>query len=312
MTRVDDYKTKWNEIRSAQGYFQRLDPQHPLDFFMGINQDGYEELMLLSDFEPSKMKSSKSIRVEKGQREDGRWAVQIILVTPEREDVFARLCWDLVESSAEITDKLLGIETVITRFITWQKLMEAESEGLSDASIKGIVGELKYAEMFLLPRYGKDAVMESWLGPEGADRDFVFENTWIEVKAISTGRLTVEISSLDQLETDIPGILSIIYVDSTSVNDAHGFSFASVIDGFRNTLSASPRALFSLEKKLANLGYYDRKEYSEKFYVMKGVKQYRVDSTFPKLTTKDVRSEIARAKYELSISALGAWELLGV
>lgn len=309
MTKIDDFRLKWNEIRSAQGYFQRLDPQHPLDFFVGIDQDGCEELMLLSDFEPSKMKSSKSIRVEKGQREDSRWAVQIILIAPEREDVFARLCCDLVESSAESTDKLQGLETVIARFITWQKLMEAESEGLSNEKIKGIIGELKYAELFLLPRYGKDVVIESWLGPEGADRDFVFKDTWTEVKAVGTGKLTVDISSLNQLETDIIGTLAICFIDSTSETDNHGFSFASVIDNFRNILGASPRALSIFERRLANLGYIDRKEYAEKYYVMSVFHHYRIDSTFPKLTTKDVRPEIVRAKYELLISALSTWEL---
>lgn len=307
MMRIDFFKSKWKEIRSTQGLFQRVDPQHNLDFFIGIDEHGRDVLMLISDYEPSKMRSSKSICVEKGQREDGRWAIQIILVSPEREDVFARLCWDLVESTYGITNILEGQEAVISRFISWQRLMEAERDGLSEARIKGLIGELKYAENFLIPRYGNDVVIESWLGPEGADRDFVFEDTWAEVKAVASGKLTVEISSLEQLDTEILGCLVICFVDATSGTDSNGFSFRSIIESFRERLYASPRALFNFESKLVSLGYFDRKEYSEKYYILNGISRYFVDSTFPRLTTRDLRTEISRARYELLISSLNPW-----
>jgi hypothetical protein len=255
------------------------------------------------------MKSSKSIQVEKGRRVDGQWAIQIKLTDENNEDVFARLCWDLIESSAKCVNKLQGVETVVARFIKWQKLLESGAESMSTEVIKGLIGELKFAEEILLKKYSLDEVIDSWLGPDGSDRDFVFNDTWAEVKALATGKLTVGISSLNQLEVDDVGILAVTTIDITSDSDHNGFSFSSIIEHFRDLLSASPKSLFRFEENLTSLGYFDRKEYSEKYFTFGGFRLFKVDTDFPILTSKNVREEIGAAKYELILSSLVKWEL---
>jgi hypothetical protein len=308
LMKIEDLRNKWQSINTNQGLFQRLDPSHPLDFFIGIDDNNFKEIILLTEYEPSKMKSSKSIQVEKGIRDDNQWAIQIKLIKEEHEDVFIRLCWDLIDSSKNFTDKLKGVENVVARFIKWQKLMEFGSDCLGDEVIKGIIGEMLYAEHLLLKRYDVDTIVNSWLGPNGSDRDFVFQDTWTEVKAIGSGKLTVCITSLEQLDSLKEGILAIGTVDPTSEADANGFSFSSIIKKFRLILKSSPSALYSFEEKLLNLGYYDRKEYEEKYYTFSGFRFFRVDNTFPKLTSENVRSEIAKVKYEVIISAISKWQ----
>lgn len=306
--KIDDFQYKWHNVATSKGSYQRIDADHPLDFYIGKDAYGIKELILVTQHEPSKMKSSKSVEVIKGVRTDGKWAVQIRLLKKEHEDVFIHLCWDLIESSRGVISQLQGLETVIARFIKWQKLMEYSSGGLSDEVIKGIIGELIYAKSIIANKYDLDTIVTSWLGPEGSDRDFVFGNTWTEVKTISTGKLTIGITSIEQLDTSVEGLLAVATVDETSPSDKQGFSFAGVIDDFRTMLKANPNALFMFEEKLVNLGYYDKKEYEEKYYTFGGFRFFSVDRNFPRLTRETVRNEIAKVKYEILLSAIEDWE----
>ncbi len=307
--KINEFYSRWRSLDFVRGTYQRIDSEHPLDFYIGKDAENLKELVLVTEYEPSKMKSSKSVEVVKGKRIDGSWAVQIKLINPEHEDVFIHLCWDLIESSRGVSNKLQGLETVISRFVKWQKLMEYGSGGLTDEVIKGIVGELTYAKNVLMNKYDPDAIVSSWLGPDGSDRDFVFEKTWTEVKAISTGKQTVSISSIEQLDTSEEGLLAVVTIDETSPSDQNGFSFASIINDFKSLLNASPEALFRFEEKLVSLGYYDRKDYEEKFFTFGGFRFFKVDSTFPKLTRATIRNEIAKVKYDILLTALVNWEI---
>lgn len=307
--KIDDLIKKWSELRNSKEYLQRLDSLHPLDFFAGIDKEGHKELVLITEHEPAKMRSSKSIIVNKGKRNDGQWAIQIKLEDENNQEVFSSLCIDLVDSTYKYTNKLQGMQAVIARFIKWQRLLENGTGGMSNEMIKGLVGELTFAEKVLLKKYTLDEIIDSWLGPDGADRDFVFENEWFEVKAVATGKITVGISSLNQLDTTQKGYLTIIATDPTSKSDIKGFSFASLIEHFKNLLASSSEALYKFEEKLLNIGYYDRKEYYEKYFKAEDISLYAVNDSFPRLTPVNVDNAIASAKYDLIISKIQEWKL---
>ncbi len=307
--KISDLNQKWEDLKNSQEYLQRLDSLHPLDFFIGIDNNGNKELVLITLYEPAQMRSSKSIIIEKGKRQDGQWAIQIKLIDENNLEVFSRLCMDLVDSTYQYTNKLEGMHAFASRFLKWQKLLEGSSGGLSNEVITGLVGELVFAEKILLRRYSLDEIISSWLGPDGADRDFVFENEWFEVKAVSSGKISVGISSLNQLDIEQIGYLSIMTTDTTSETDTEGFSFSWLIEHFRNLLSQNPKALFQFEEKLLNLGYYNRKEYREKYFKAGKISIYTVDNRFPRLTPGDVNSVIVSARYELLISGLDTWKL---
>lgn len=308
--KIDDLQNKWNSVPSSDTAYKRIDDEHILDVFLGKDTNNTKELLLISDIEPAKMRSSKSMEIIKGVRKDGRWATQIKLLKKEQEEVFTHFCWDLIEHSRSAKSKTIGLEIIMARFLKWQKLMEGGNELLPDEVIKGIVGELFYAKNVLSERYNYDIIFSAWLGPDGADKDFVFEDTWAEIKAIKTGKSAVSISSMEQLSSKNVGTLVIATVDNTSSADANGFSFASLINEFRERLSASPSALFDYESKLLGLGYVDRKEYYDRYYVFYGFRFYRVDDGFPKLQRETVPGEIVKVKYDIALSEIKEFEIL--
>lgn len=308
--KIDELMKKWNELKISKEYLQRVDSSHPLDFFVGIDIEGFKELVLITEYEPAKMRSSKFIIVSKGKRNDGKWAIQIKLTDESNQEVFSSLCIDLIESTYKYKNKLQGMQAVVSRFFKWQELLENGVNGMSNEAIKGLIGELVFAEKVLFKRYSLDEVIDSWVGPEGADRDFVLDDGWFEVKAVATGKLTVGISSLNQLDTNQLGYLVIETVDSTSSTDTNGFSFSSLIKHYRTILNSSPSALFRFEEKLLNLGYYDKKEYNDKFFRINDISFYIVNSKFPRLTPSNVNNSIGSAKYELIIPEIQSWKVM--
>ena len=307
--KTTDFINKWDDFRTQKGYMQRLDPSHPLDFFIGINEKGYEELALITVKEPCQMKSSKALAVEKNKRKDGKWATQIASVERKNQEIFARLCVDLVESSYIAKSEQDGISRVATRFLAWQRLFANMHETLSMSVLKGLIGELKFAQYLLDKGITKDEIVQAWQGPSGADRDYVLNNKWYEIKAISTGKDKVTISSLNQLEIEIPGCLVIIYIDESSKTDPKAVSVKAMVDKMRNILSDAPDASRIFEEKLVSLGYLDKQAYEDIMFRIGSSYYYRVEEDFPKLVTDKVPTEIVAVRYDLSLVGIEPWKV---
>ena len=309
--RTNDLKEKWDAFRSQEGFLQRIDACHPMNLFIGISEKGYDEMVMITDAEPADIKSSKALEIEKGKRKDGRWATQIMSVDKDNQDVFARLCLDILESSENASNEAEGIRVITKRFLAWQKLFASMNNDLSKSVLKGLFGEMRFARDVLSPRYTWDEIMIAWEGPEGADRDYRFGDCWYELKAVDSGKPQVSISSLEQLDCDNNGYLVKYNVDETNEMDPDGQTISSAVNEMRELLSASPSASQMFERKLVSVGYIDRKSYESIAFACNGPVYYLVDENFPKLIRSAVAKEIASAKYELSLAGIEPWRREG-
>nr|WP_297939643.1 PD-(D/E)XK motif protein [uncultured Lachnoclostridium sp.] len=307
--KTSEIKNRWQELRGAKGFLQRVDPNHPMDFFIGISERGNEELVLITKLEPVQLKSSKALDVEKNIRNDGRWATQISSLEKQNQDVFSSLCWDLIESSRNILSEKEGLELLTKRYILWQKLFVSIHNDLSDSVLKGMIGELQFAKEKLAKKNGWDVVMSAWQGPDGADRDFVLNEKWYEIKAIATGKEKIRISSLNQLETDYDGVLVVYKVDRSSNTDLNALSVSSYVNSLRDKMKHYPSVLQLFEQKLISLGYIDKKSYDEIYFTCSGPEYYCVDKEFPKLITGNVPLGIVSVQYDLSLAGINAWKM---
>ncbi len=307
--KTTDFINKWEEFRTDKGHMQLINPSHPLAFYVGINEKGYDELALITELEPCQMKSSKALEVEKNKRKDGKWATQIASVESKNQDIFARLCVDLVESSYTAKSEQDGISKVAARFLAWQRLFATMHETLPMSVLKGLVGELKFGKYLLDKGVSKDDLIQSWQGPSGADRDYILKDKWFEIKAVSTGKDKVTISSLNQLETDIPGCLVVINVDETSKTDPDAVSVKEMVDKMRSILDDAPDASRIFEEKLVSLGYLDKTAYENILFRFGSSSYYRVDDDFPRLITDKVPTAIVAVRYDLSLVGIEPWKV---
>ena len=298
---------KWNNIPMYVNGYQLLDGNHPVDIYIGYEELNQKTLLILNAREFVDLPSSKSIIAHNFQRADGSWAISFRLVQIKNEDVFIRLCWDIIESSRD--EKKDAVGYIVGRYLKWQKLMAHQRPDIMDTSRqKGLIGELHYLK-FLSQKEGNSKAIDSWVGPEGADQDFIFEDHWSEIKATLVSSVCISISSLEQLDTTFAGDLVVVFLDKTAPGDASGFTLTHAVNEARRIFESEARLLEKLEIKLFQYGYKDSKEYEIQKYILSGESTYRVDDTFPKLTKKNVPFQIIGAKYTISLAAIEMFKI---
>ncbi|MFI8591061.1 PD-(D/E)XK motif protein [Dietzia maris] len=234
-------------------------------------------------------------------------------------DTFAAFVDDVLEGferpEAEAKDAGVTARFVLDR---WRRLFARRGSGLlSDKIIVGLAAELRVLLSVLAER-GPDA-LESWTGPERADRDFTFEGVEIEVKGTQrkTG-LEIEINGLGQLAPPDDGAL---YLAASRVQ----FSPTGVV-----TIPALVDSVLEagvdrelLAEKLELVGYYHSRsdEYAGKKMEFLEDRFFHVTENFPRIdpgviSTVPQADRIRGLSYLLDLTAHetvpGALELQGV
>ncbi|KZL93937.1 PD-(D/E)XK motif protein [Clostridium magnum] len=301
---------KWNEIPFYGGGYKRIDETHPLEWYIGYEDINQKTILLLTDNDPGNISSSKSIIASTGQRVDGKWAISFRLIKKDNEDVFTHLCWDIIESSR---DKSLGLATVdyiIERYNKWLKLMEHQRADLmDDACRKGLIGEMLFLQENIENGMDIQVAIDGWIGPDGADQDFVYANGWTEIKCTGISTDSISISSKEQLDAELPGWICVYFLDKTASENTIGFTLVEKVEQLRNVFTNNIKAREIFENKLFKYGYVDRKEYNEQRYKSGGKNEYRIDDNFPRLIKSNIPSQIISAKYNISLASIEDWRI---
>jgi len=301
---------QWNSINYTDGGFLQIDTQHPLEWHIGYQSIGQRTLLLVSDMEVGAIDSSKSMIVSRRRREtDRRWTLSFELVRNEQQGVFAILCCDVIEHSRTAASERDALKRVMSRYKQWSKLLESQRSGLMDEQRqKGLLGELLFLEKRIAVSDMSLAAVQGWVGADGADQDFMYPDGWFEVKSIGTSAASVTISSLEQMGCSDIGELVIQRIDKAAPERTGVFSLNDVTHRIGETLIGDADALDLFRAKLNTYGYIDLQAYSEQKYYHSGTQKYRVDETFPRLTSKNVPRQVISAHYELNLPSLIDWE----
>jgi hypothetical protein len=300
---------QWGSINYTDGGFLQIDAQHPLEWHIGYQSISQRTLLLVCDSQIEAVDSSKSMVVTRRRREtDNRWTLSFELVRNEQQGVFAILCCDVIEHSRSATNENDALKLVLSRYKQWSKLLESQNSGLmSEQSRKGLLGELLFLEKRIAISDNSLSVIQGWAGADGADLDLVYPDGWHEVKSVSVSATSIVISSLEQLDCTDVGELVVQRIDKTTPSKTGAFSLNEVVHRISMTLLSDVDALDLFRAKLSTYGYIDLQEYSEQKYYHTETVIYRVDESFPRLTTQSVPSQIVSAHYELSLPSLINW-----
>ena len=300
-----DLRYIFNTISRADAY-QRVDDTHPLDLYVGIDEMFHWTLLMVCDVRPQHITSSRMILTKIGKRNDGRWTVSISLVKDEYDDMFILFCGDIIESSRSIKNKDKGAKFVVKRYLEWKEMLAVFRNGLlSPEEIKGLLGEMYILDKELMPRYGAEKSALSWTGPRAAHQDFVFDDTWYEVKTISSGRDEVKISSVEQLDCQNDGKLIVVMADKTSRTNTNAINLNLIyMQLLSQLMDDDVKAEFS--DMLLRYGYYPRPEYEDVDYIfeVKSVRRYLVTETFPCFRRKNLPPNITKVDYFISLPAI--------
>lgn len=290
-------KLKYKSI-IQNSYYLRVDDMHPLELLIGINDNGEKTIRFIGNFVKNKIKGTKSIEINHFSYKD-KLILSFSLVDEEYVDLFYLFCNDLVDSSRDVSQEM-GYTYLVNRFERWRSFSGLTRKYLSESEIKGLMGELLFLKEILIDKFGSSRSIQGWTGSEPLKKDFSYDDTWFEVKAVSGDK--VSISSIDQLDSNVTGFLVLYSLEKLSP-EANGISLNRLCDQIFEKLDLDmDRQTFLM--KLIQANFYKEEYYDQFVYANTRVNYYEVNSEFPKLTRDLIPDAISNAKYDLIINML--------
>ncbi len=213
----------------------------------------------------------------------------------------------------EIAEELRGeteqpVEAVRRVLAKWRRFWgHLPQQILSREQQIGLFAELWFLSIWLIPRFGPDAVM-TWRGPWGSRHDFEWTDKSVEVKASTSSRGRIfRIHGLDQLEAPARGPL---YLFSVCLREEAGSSnnLPSLVESCYNQVGDWDEALVRFESALVEIGYspIHRDEYAKLNLRVMEERLFHVHEDFPRLTNSTfptgAPSGVERIEYEINLN----------
>lgn len=310
--KMNKIKSIWETVKSeGAGFgFRRIDAEHILDFYAGVDSLGRFTLLLITPKKPHVSLELQSVKIHTALRDDGQWSLLFILEKPDLFELFLLFCEDLIGSSRQCENKSKGLQFVLARLIGWRLLFERGNlELLTEGQIRGLSGELLYLKI-LIGAIGATAAVQSWKGPDRADQDFQIEKTAWEIKTIWPSVNEVTIASEKQLDyTHRKLQLVVVELESGAENTKSGFTLNQLVQDIREILLSDFETYSSFESALLKSGYTKRSEYDSKVMMLCGIVSYEVGVGFPCLRPQDLPTGISSVRYKLNLQDCASFKI---
>ena len=305
MKTYDELLQQWQHCR-GEGQIL-VDSKHPLRMYLNVSLDGNKELLIPVKRREERFKSTAAIGIKNYASPQGNFFA-IELLQPSVESEFLCLCFDLIESSRNYSSTDAALHALFDAFKKWYYLLaDPKRNILPESEIRGLLGEIKYIIDEINKGIDENIVINAWTIVKDASRDFIFDNTWSEVKTIENSKDYVSISSIEQLDHDIEGTLVVYKLERTNQIDKDSVSLNDLIKKLKNQIGF--QAETSLTQKLRAKGYIENELYDEYSYLIREKLVYKITGDFPRLLRKLISPAIISAKYDIRINLLEGWRI---
>lgn len=301
-----EFKEAWKAFNESSKGYLKLPISHPLEFHVGYASTTRKALVIMDTGKLDKIPCSNAISAENRQLINGKWSLELQLLIEDYEEEFLCLGWDIILCSKDAEDP---IKALVDRYLDWQKLLQYVGKGIMSFSRqKGLIAELIHMRE-IIPKKGLRNALTAWVGPDGADQDYVYADSWDEIKAVSLASEAVKISSFEQLMQEKTGLLLVYVLEKTTPGDDR-VVLSNLVKSLRNDFSQSSNLLDEFNIKLFKYGYRDRdvEEYDRNCFRFIERRDYIVDADFPKLTKYNIPIEIVSGSYMLSLAAIDKYK----
>lgn len=286
--------------------YSRYDGEHPLDVFLGVDDQGRKSLVITLGASRERVVSSKTIAVDFFVRPDGRNSLRFSLEDDDLRDIFYKFCEDIIESTRN-SNPTDGFSPIIRRWDTWITFFQRTALPLSESEIVGLIGEIHFLQNKMVQEYGADRALEAFIGIDKAHKDFEIDDTWYEVKTIHNGVRAVKISSIEQLDADTAGKLEIITLDQATPGTDSNITLNSIVRQFREQLNQTQHIDF--DEKLRKSNYIEDERYDDYNYLFIKRDEYEVAGDFPRIVSGMLPVGVTKVTYEIDISAIQQYKV---
>lgn len=305
MSNNEVYKTFMEDFPSR--HFVRFGDNRHLSLYVGRDDNARYSFDFRGKYKPVRILSSDVIAVE--QYKDGDlFTLRFSLENSDLLEYFCTFCQDLLDSVKVTSEDETAYHTLRSRYYSWRQLFRPDNARLTEVEIMGLIGELLFLKDYMIPERGIDVALESWVGPEKTHKDFSDQQDWFEVKTISFGKESVHISSIEQLDSDLDGVLVVYELEKMSPS-FEGIRLNQLVNSIISLLiNASQREIFMA--KLQLFGFDFSNENDTIVFALRGKHTYRVDTKdFPRLQRALLPDAITRAQYEILLTKIEPFKL---
>ena len=177
---------------------------------------------------------------------------------------------------------------------------------MTEPEIMGLIGEMLFLKNEMIPAYGTDKAIDSWMGSEKTNKDFSVDNVWYEVKAVSAGKDSVHISSIEQLDSDATGYLAVYKLEKMSPG-YDGVKLSSLANEIMTLVSNDfYKEMFA--GKLMSYGFDWSSDYDNFVYSQSSFAKYVVSEGFPRISRSSIALPIVKVQYELILSNIDKYK----
>lgn len=300
-----ELKERFEQFTSP-GYYSRVDSDHILELYIGLDDTGNKSIELRSLFRPRSVKGTSAIDVSQYENQKYK-TIRFSLTDEEISGLFYTFCDDLIEQTRSLKDESEGYNAIVLRFHQWKKMfVSSKKDFLNESQIMGLIGELLFLKDHLSKRIGLSEALRSWSGQELTHKDFSYDDTWTEVKTIKRSSQTVKISSLEQLDSKDEGELAVYALEKMSP-EYRGITLNKLIVDIRNMFDDSDDR-DSFMAKVALQGYEYHNYYDDFVFEKTYFKSFRVTEGFPRLVPAAMPDGILKASYDIDLNKLNEFE----
>lgn len=288
------------------GAFIRVGDNRDISLFVGKDEKGNFAFDFRGKYVPVKIAQSDVITVQQGKSGD-KYILRFSLCNAELLEYFCTFCQDLLDSTEAVKTDEDAYKTLCARYFSWKKLFRPNSGGMNDNEIMGLIGELLFMQDYMIPQWGIEKSLDSWMGPEKTHKDYSTDNVWYEIKAISTGKESVKISSLEQLDGEDEGYLAVYCLEKMSPTFS-GIKLNALVQSLMSKLgNLQNRETFMSKLSMYNFDFSP--EYDNYVFTQVGFSMYSIGEDFPRLCRKNISNAINKIQYEIFLTELEEFKL---
>jgi hypothetical protein len=265
------------------------------------------------EFELPSSEIPANLRLPKGEgfstsvsseKSDGLLRTTVVLeaVASKYNEILAVIASDLLGLSDKDGDARHLIR-ISDRLADWAEFFRRHAERpLSPELQLGIIGELLLMRDYLIPFWGKELALASWVGPLRRPQDFQGPAS-VEVKStLGAASKPLQISNLRQLDPSLMGKPLFLAVMRAELVAAGG---ATLLGTIRDVKSMLPRSLHSdFRSRLLRSGICEVSLESIHLSMFQAFnwRLFGIRDDFPRVVQSDVRAGVLDARYTISMS----------
>ncbi len=303
---IDSIKKRFSEF-TKNGYYVKAEPNSSIDWNIGLDNEGFQSLKLRGAFNPQGIEETKIIGISQFQKDEQR-AIVFSLLDSRYEEQFYYFCADLISSTQSSKSDEDSYRLAIASYKKWKRMFKNTlSDFLSEIEIMGLIAEISFLRDYMIPAYGEDDSVKSWTGQEMTKKDFSIDGKWFEIKAVTKGKGSVKISSLEQLDGNENGFLVVYPLEKMSPVSGAVSLNDLVKEVYESINNEDTKELFM--EKISLQGFMFHEYYDDHRYAVGSYRRFAIKNDFPRLIPDTVPKYIVKAEYEIDINGLQGYEV---